>query len=243
VLTESRAVRRQIGYMPENVPLYPEMRVIEYLRYRGRLKGLRGRSLEQRIAEVVDACELGQVRTRICDQLSKGNRQRVGLAEALLGDPDLLILDEPTIGLDPNQVRRVRELIGEIGRDRTIILSTHILSEVEMACERVIIMHEGRIAAEDTMENLRNRQQTRFICEVKAAADKVRTTFDAVKGVASVATEERGEWTNAEMQGLSRELDLRGPLYDAIRAQGWDVRRFDMDAPTLEDIFVEITAR
>jgi ABC-2 type transport system ATP-binding protein len=243
VLIDSLAVRRCVGYMPENVPLYPEMRVSEYLRYRGRLKGLHGRTLEKRIAEVVEACELGQVHHRICDQLSKGNRQRVGLAESLLGDPDLLILDEPTIGLDPNQVRRVRELIRQIGRDRTIILSTHILSEVEMVCERVIIMHQGRIAAEDTMESLRNRRQATYVCEVKAEPKQVRGAFDGIKGVGEVATDTNEGWTTATVSSLSNDLDLRQPLYAAIRSKGWDLRRFDVNAPTLEDIFVEITAR
>jgi ABC-2 type transport system ATP-binding protein len=243
VLTDSLNVRRCVGYMPENVPLYPEMRVDEYLRYRGRLKGLRGRKLDQRIDQLVDACELGQVHRRICDQLSKGNRQRVGLAEALIGDPDLLILDEPTIGLDPNQVRRVRELIREVGRDRTIILSTHILSEVEMVCERVIIMHQGRVAAEDTMDNLRGRQEAYYVCELSAAPGDVAATLDAVKGVADVTTDEQDGWTSAKITALTAGLDLRGPLYAAIKAKGWDVRRFDTVAPTLEDVFVEITAR
>ena len=243
VFKDSLAVRRHIGYMPENVPLYPEMRVTEYLRYRGRLKGIRGQQLNKRIATVVESCQLGEVRTRIIEQLSKGNRQRVGLAEALISDPDLLILDEPTIGLDPNQVRKVRDLIYEIGKDRTVVLSTHILSEVEMVCERVIIMHEGRIAAEDSMQNLCSSSRRQYICEIKAGPREIAKVFGQITAVTDVSTSEQDGWTRATVLSRDEQADLRIELYKAVREQGWMLRLLDSRMPSLEDIFVEITAK
>ncbi len=243
VFTQSLEVRRRIGYMPENVPLYPEMRVIEYLRYRGKLKGLRGQNLTNRIADVIDSCQLGPQRTRIIEQLSKGNRQRVGLAEALISNPELLVLDEPTIGLDPNQVRKVRDLIKEIGRDRTIILSTHILSEVEMMCERVIIMHNGRIAAEDTMENMRSGLKKEYICEVKAAPAELEAALSAIPTATDVRTERIGDWTRCALHSSDSQADLREAMFSAMRERNWQLRMLDVHTPSLEDVFVEITAR
>ncbi len=243
VFLQSLEVRRQLGYMPENVPLYPEMRVIEYLSYRGRLKGLRGQELQKRIGVVLDACELGEQRTRILEQLSKGNRQRVGLAEALISDPALLILDEPTIGLDPNQVRKVRELIQHIGRNRTVILSTHILSEVEMMCDRVIIMNQGRIAAEDTMANLREAAQRQVVCEVKAPAQEVERTLRGVPGIAEVRVSSENGWVRATLRPAAGHADVRAQISEAVRAKGWLLRELTTHARSLEDVFVEITAR
>lgn len=243
VFLQSLEVRRLIGYMPENVPLYPEMRVIEYLRYRGRLKGLRGQELENRVTHVIEACELGEVWRRIIDQLSKGNRQRVGLADALISDPALLILDEPTIGLDPNQVRKVRELIQQIGRNRTVILSTHILSEVEMICDKVIIMNQGKIAAQDTMTNLREAAQRRFVCEVKAGPAEVEQALRAVRGVRNVSVTHEHGWTRAEALPENGADDLREAIGEAVRAKHWSIRELTAHARSLEDVFVEITAR
>src|SRR6266576_1096450 len=154
VFRESEEVRRRIGYMPENNPLHHEMRVREYLRFRARLKGLGGRRSRERVDTVMEQCSLADVSRRIIGQLSKGYRQRVGLADALVHDPELLILDEPTIGLDPHQIRTVRQLIKNLGGKRTVFISTHILPEAEMTCNRVLIMYEGRILAADTPENL-----------------------------------------------------------------------------------------
>ena len=153
VFRDSIEVRRRIGYLPENVPLYPEMRVDEYLNYRARLKGVPPKKRRKRVDEVKGLCGLKDVGRRIIGQLSKGFRQRVGLAESMVHDPDLLILDEPTIGLDPNQIRQVRELIKGLAPRHTILISTHILPEVEMTCQRVLIIHRGRIVASDTRSN------------------------------------------------------------------------------------------
>jgi ABC-2 type transport system ATP-binding protein len=243
VFAQSIAVRRQIGYMPENVPLYPEMRVCEYLRFRGRLRGLRGQALENRLRFVVDACELGEVQHRINGQLSKGNRQRVGLADALIGDPQLLILDEPTIGLDPNQVRRVRELIMELGGNRTVILSTHILSEVETMSQRVIIMHQGRIAMEESMAALRSSTRRVYTCEVKAAPRELTALLQSLPGAADVAVEQHGGQSIGRVRCTLPDTDLSGVLAQALHGKHWVVHRLGVREPSLEDVFVDITAR
>ncbi|MFN0127488.1 MAG: ABC transporter ATP-binding protein, partial [Verrucomicrobiales bacterium] len=171
VFAESLKARREIGYMPENVPLYDDFRVKEYLTFRARLKGLRGRDCRRRVGEVMDLCGLADVRKKMIATLSKGYRQRVGLADALVHRPQLLILDEPTNGLDPNQIRQVRELIRQLGDKHTILLSTHILTEVEATCRRVIIIDSGKIKASDTPEALQQRLRTAGAIEFEARAE------------------------------------------------------------------------
>jgi ABC-2 type transport system ATP-binding protein len=153
-------VRRRIGYMPESCPLYPEMRVVEYLTFRAGIKGLHGASRAKRVDECMERCWLGGVKSQIIGTLSKGYRQRVGLADSLLADPPVLILDEPTAGLDPTQIRETRKLIRDLGDRHTILLSTHILSEVEMTCDQAIIINRGRVALSGPIEDLRSRDQT-----------------------------------------------------------------------------------
>jgi ABC-2 type transport system ATP-binding protein len=154
------AVRRKIGYLPESCPLYPEMRITEYLRYRGGIKGLHGHSCKVAIDRVLDRCRLTDVRRQLIGTLSKGYRQRVGLADAILHDPPVLILDEPTSGLDPTQIRETRSLIKELGQEHTVLLSTHILSEVEMTCSEAIIINQGQVAAAGTLDELRSGHQS-----------------------------------------------------------------------------------
>ncbi len=154
VFADSQEVRRRIGYMPENNPLHPEMRVREYLKFRARLKGLSGKRTRERVGVVMEQCGLTEVSHRIIGQLSKGYRQRVGLADALVHEPELIILDEPTIGLDPHQIRAVRQLIKDLGQAHTVLLSTHILPEAEMTCNRMLIMYEGKIRAAITPDDL-----------------------------------------------------------------------------------------
>ena len=169
VFSQSVQVREHLGYLPENVPLYTDLRVNEYLEHRAALKGLSGRALRTRVGEVKEMTDLNDVSRKLVGNLSKGYRQRVGLAEALVGDPDLLILDEPTIGLDPNQIRQVRDLIKTLGQKHTILLSTHILPEVEMTCSRVIILHKGKIEESDTPQNLVNK--LRAVGNIRLEAD------------------------------------------------------------------------
>ena len=164
VFSQADEVRRRIGYMPENNPLHPEMRVREYLKFRARLKGLGLRRSRERVDVVLQQCGLTDVQKKIVGHLSKGYRQRVGLADALVHEPELIILDEPTIGLDPNQIRSVRELIKELGRTHTVLISTHILPEVEITCSRVLIMRRGKVLVSDTLENLQQTHERRPDC-------------------------------------------------------------------------------
>src|ERR1700736_3522900 len=196
VFNQSLKARAHLGYLPENVPLYGDMRVGEYLRYRGSLKGLHGKRLRHRVGTVKELCSVKEVENRLIANLSKGYRQRVGLAEALIHEPDLLILDEPTIGLDPNQIRQVRELIKSLGERHTILLSTHILSEVEATCSRVIIINRGRIEASDTPENLVNQLRTSGLLrlEEKSETEDPVPHLTEISGVREVRPVSCGEW-------------------------------------------------
>lgn len=243
VFTESVEVRRRIGYMPENVPLYPEMRVDEYLRFRAKLKGVTGRNVGRRVNDVKDLCGLGDVGRRIIGQLSKGYRQRVGLAEALVHDPELLILDEPTIGLDPNQIRQVRTLIRELAQRHTILLSSHILPEVEMTCRRVLILNRGKIVASDTPERLHAVLQgaSVIVAEIAGPQEDAASALRGMAGVREVRIESAGEgWTRFAVE-CEREKDLRGDVFRAVSAAGWVLRELRMEARSLEDVFVSLT--
>src|SRR5437764_3215287 len=189
IFRQSLQARSHLGYMPENVPLYNDMRVTEYLDYRAALKGVPHRRIAERVSDVKELCGLREVERKLISALSKGYRQRVGLADALLNEPDLLILDEPTIGLDPNQIRQVRELIKNLGKQHTILLSTHILPEVEMTCSRVIIIHKGQIEACDTPENLlaQLRQAGGVVVEAKTGSDDGIEQLKKISGVREVS--------------------------------------------------------
>src|SRR5437867_10091954 len=191
VFEQSLQARAHLGYMPENVPLYSDMRVTEYLNYRAALKGVQHRRVAERVGDVEELCGLKDVKKKLIGTLSKGYRQRVGLADALLAEPDLLILDEPTIGLDPVQIRHVRQLIKDLGKQHTILLSTHILPEVEMTCNRVIIIHRGRILASDTPGNLMKTLHSGGLIhvEVRGPRDEVEAKVRGLDGVQSISVE------------------------------------------------------
>jgi ABC-2 type transport system ATP-binding protein len=237
VLDEPLEVRRTVGYLPENVPLYPEMRVIEYLRYRSRLKDV-PRSLRRRaIGEVISRCQLGEVENRIIGQLSRGFRQRVGLAEAMVHDPPILILDEPTAGLDPLQIREVRSLIRELGQRHTILLSTHILSEVEAVCSRVIIIARGRIALDDQLANL--SQQGAITLEARGPAEAIRAALQTVPGVERVVQSRReGDhgWFLVYARGSQ---DVREAISVKLISNGWPLRQLDVQRSSLEERFAQ----
>jgi ABC-2 type transport system ATP-binding protein len=239
---QSLLVRQRIGYMPENVPLYPEMRVEEFLEYRGRLKRVARGEIAQRVDLVLDQCGLADVRRKIIGTLSKGYRQRVGLADALIHNPSLLILDEPTAGLDPHQIRSFRELIKELGKDRTILLSTHILSEVEMVCSRAIIINRGRIEASDTLANLEKRVQAGALqIEVKAEPGSVREKLKGLPDVSMVTELNRaGDWVSFEVVAVPGK-DIRGEVDQLIKRENWPLREFRREKARLEDVFVELT--
>ncbi len=243
VFEHSLEVRERVGYMPENNPLYVDMRVSEYLRFRGKLKGLPRAERKERIPEVLEMCGLKDVSHRIIGHLSKGFRQRVGLADALLAEPDLLILDEPTIGLDPVQIRQVRQLIKDLGKRHTILLSTHILPEVEMTCNRVIIIHHGRILASDTPDNLMKTLHAggQVQVEVRGPGSEVQAKLRAVEGVDSVnAKVIEGGYVRVTVTPKPG-ADPRERIYHAATANGWILRELSYTRTTLEDIFVQIT--
>ena len=200
VFRDSREVRRRIGFMPENNPLYPEMRVREYLKFRARLKGLGFRKSRERVDVVTEQCGLTEVSKRIIGQLSKGYRQRVGLADALVHEPDLIILDEPTVGLDPHQIRSVRQLIKGLAQSHTVLISTHILPEAEMTCNRMLIMFDGRILAADTPDNLQKlmASNSQIIVEVALPESRLRAATSALPVTTKTKSPRRGpNWRNA----------------------------------------------
>src|ERR1700758_5636888 len=214
IFEQSLQARAHLGYMPENVPLYNDMRVTEYLDYRAALKGVPHRRIGERVGDVKELCGLKDVERKLISTLSKGYRQRVGLADALLHEPDLLILDEPTIGLDPNQIRQVRQLIKNLGKQHTILLSTHILPEVEMTCSRVIIIHKGRIEACDTPDNLLGqiRQAGGVLVEAKTGNDNGAEELKKISGVREVATEQENGWQIFSLR-VESGLDLREEIF------------------------------
>ena len=243
IFHHSRDVRRLIGYMPENNPLHPEMRVREYLKFRARLKGLSWRNSRARTDLVLEQCGLADVSRRIIGQLSKGYRQRVGLADALVHEPQLIILDEPTIGLDPNQIRAVRQLIKALGSAHTVLISTHILPEAEMTCNRVLIMYEGRVLAADTPENLQRlmSSNSQVIAEIAAPQTELNETFSQLPEV------EHFDVSAAEGDYLRCALtprdgcDLRPQIFSLVRDKGWALRELTRSRHSLEDIYVQVT--
>jgi ABC-2 type transport system ATP-binding protein len=242
VFEQSLQARAHLGYMPENVPLYNDMRVTEYLDYRAALKGVPHRRVAERVGDVKELCGLKDVEKKLIATLSKGYRQRVGLADALLHEPDLLILDEPTIGLDPNQIRQVRELIKNLGKQHTILLSTHILPEVEMTCSRVIIIHKGRIEACDTPENLlgKIRQAGGVVLEAKTGNDNGVDELKKISGVRDVTSEIEDGWKIFSLR-VESGTDVREEVFRLASERHWSVRELSQRRATLEDVFVEIT--
>jgi ABC-2 type transport system ATP-binding protein len=243
VFRESAEVRRRIGYMPENNPLYPEMRVREYLKFRGKLKGLcRGR-LRERVSTVMEQCGLTDVSRRIIGQLSKGYRQRVGMADALAHDPELIILDEPTIGLDPHQIRAVRQLIKNLARAHTVLISTHILPEAEMMCNRMLIMYEGKILAADTPENLQRLMGggNRIIVELAAPPNALRECWSQIPEIEHFdVSASEGEFQRCTLTPRDG-LDLRPMIFALALQHGWVLRELTRNRHSLEDIYVQVT--
>jgi len=242
VFAQSLQARAHLGYMPENVPLYSDMRVTEYLNYRAALKTVPHRRIGERVGDVKELCGLKDVERKLIGTLSKGYRQRVGLADALLAEPDLLILDEPTIGLDPNQIRQVRELIKNLGKQHTILLSTHILPEVEMTCSRVIIIHKGRIEACDTPENLlgKIRQAGGVEIEAKVGNDNGADELKKIPGVRDVVTDGEDDWKRFSLR-VESGADVREEVFRLAVDRHWTVRELTERRGTLEDVFVELT--
>ncbi len=256
VVKSSLEARRRIGYLPEATPLYVEMRVGEYLEYRARLKGVARRDLKKRVDYAVEKLKLQDRVRQLIGTLSKGYRQRVGIADAIVADPKLLILDEPTIGLDPNQIREVRQLIKELGEHHTIIFSTHILVEVEMVCSRVVIIDRGRSVAQGTVRSLVEQYQGNTLAlslrAKDATLDEVTRALMSVPGIKN-AKEQPGE-AASEVIRFSLEAEVDGDREAALRAaaervsarvaeKGWAMRELVPEKTTLENVFVELTMR
>lgn len=245
IYDNSIEVRRRVGYMPENVPLYPDMRVVEYLRFRARIKGLGFRETKRAVSEAMDICSLSEVQKKIIGTLSKGYKQRVGLADALINKPDLLILDEPTNGLDPNQIRQSRELIKRLGERHTILISTHILSEVEMTCGRVIIIDRGEIKASDTPQNLirRLRMPGAIMLEMSGDTKAAKSKISGLVGVKEVSEiHERNDWTTFSI-ATDPNVDVRADIFEVVQNNKWKIRELASRTASLEDAFVDLVRK
>jgi gliding motility-associated transport system ATP-binding protein len=249
VLENALDVKKRIGYLPETPPLYPEMETREYLRFVGQLKNLGGADLHRRINDVMERCAVTDVATKLVGKLSKGYRQRVGLAQAIIHNPDVLILDEPTSGLDPEQIIHTRELIKNLSGDHTIILSTHILQEVEAMCEHVLIISRGKLVATDTVENLTNRLRggETVAIEVEGrdwalSIDTIQQRLEQVAGVSRVIYKTtmggRAQFEVESLQGKS----IRANLARSVVEAGWDLNELHAIRLSLEEIFLQLTA-
>jgi ABC-2 type transport system ATP-binding protein len=246
IFRQSEQVRENLGYLPENVPMYTEMKVDEYLDFRGRLRKMDRARRRQRIDYVLDRCWLTNVRKRLIGHLSKGYRQRVGLADSLLHDPPVLILDEPTVGLDPTQIRESRKLIKELGGKHTVMLSTHILPEVEAVCDRAIVIAAGRIVAQGTPEELRTsrRMSARVLVECRGPNKDVENALARVSGVGNVQMLEsasNGQYVTAALRPKDG-YDIREEVARTVIQHGWPLREIRLESATLEEFFVEVTA-
>ncbi len=244
VVNESLEARRHIGYLPETVPLYTEMTVREYLDYMGRLRGMTSERVRARIDEVVEICRLEDYYTSIIGKLSKGFRQRLGIAQAILHEPDVLVLDEPTIGIDPIQVVETRQLIKDLGGDHTLIVSTHILPEVSQLCERVIVINEGQIVATDEPENLAKRLlgRERVDLQVKGPQQEVLVALESVEGVEEARrfNIERGAIPQYRVESESG-VEIRAALAQKVIESGWELHRLEGVTMSLEEIFLKLT--
>jgi ABC-2 type transport system ATP-binding protein len=238
VMTDSMEVRKNIGYLPESVPLYSEMRVEEYLDYRSKLKGVDRKERPKRLEYCLDRCRIREVRRRLIGTLSKGYRQRVGLADAMVHDPPILILDEPTVGLDPVQIRETLALIRELGEKRTIMLSTHILSEIEAICRRVIIITWGRIGSDKRMGELEAADA--IVLETSGPSEQVMSALQGIDGVALVTPVELGHGRSGFEIHTHHHKDLRDAIGQRMAKSNWAVRQLSLKHRKLEDHFFDV---
>jgi ABC-2 type transport system ATP-binding protein len=240
VTEDPLAVQQRIGYLPENAPLYGDMLVQEYLSFIAAMRGLEPATGRRRIVHAAEQCAIGDVLTRAIGQLSKGYRQRVGLAATILHDPEILILDEPTTGLDPNQIVEIRELIQRMGQTKTVILSTHILPEVEASCSRAVILIDGRIRADGTLSAL-TRSHAEVVSVAGADPADVRRLFEHLPGVATVELDGESGGFHRYRLRLAGEQEVGEAVFEAVRERGWRLRELRRDDKTLEQVFRELT--
>lgn len=244
VFEEPLEVKKRVGYIPETPPLYPDLDVQEFLEFCARIKGLPGPSRKQRIDEAVEKTRIGDVRPNLIGRLSKGYRQRVGLAQAILGNPDVLILDEPTAGLDPKQIIETRELIRGLGGEHTIILSTHILPEVSMVCSGVVIINKGSIVAQGPIDTLVQQffPTARLEVEIVGPPAAVRHGIRGIPGVVSVEELAVTDGTGRYVVESSRERDVRGEIFEVAAQQQWKLLELRRVGTSLEEVFIRIVA-
>ena len=244
VVEKSLETRKKIGYLPENVPLYDEMRVFEYLKFVAEVRGMDKSEHKKAILKASDACGLSKVLRKPIDELSKGYRQRVGLAQAIIHEPDILILDEPTTGLDPNQIAEIRDLIKKIGKEKTVIFSTHILSEVSATCDRIIIINDGKIVGEGKPDELTEKSAHKEIIYMKIKADK-EAVLKRLKSFDNIEKVEVKDKEASNIYGYNIEpkkgVDIREYLSVAVSHQGWPILEYTRTKTSLEDVFRELT--
>jgi ABC-2 type transport system ATP-binding protein len=248
ILEQPLEVKKRIGYLPETPPVYPEMRIAEYLTFVGQLKGLSGPELRTRVDYACERCAVADVRNKIIGKLSKGYRQRVGLAQAIIHNPDVLILDEPTAGLDPKQINETRDLIKSLAGDHTIILSTHILPEVSQTCEKVIIINKGKIVATDSVSNLQQRASSGESVLVEVAGRNgsldpavVQRKLEQINGVSRVIPKADGQKRVIFEVEAAKDRGVRGEVARAVVESGWDLNELRPAAMSLEEIFLQLT--
>ena len=248
ILEQPLEVKKRIGYLPETPPVYLEMRIAEYLSFVGQLKGLSGSDLRSRVDYACERCAVADVRSKIIGKLSKGYRQRVGLAQAIIHNPDVLILDEPTAGLDPKQINETRDLIKSLAGDHTIILSTHILPEVSQTCEQVIIINKGKIVATDSVSNLQQRARAGESVIVEVAGRNgsldsaiVQRKLEQINGVNRVIPKADGQKRIIFEVEATKDLGVRGNVARAVVESGWDLNELRPAALSLEEIFLQLT--
>ncbi|MFH2012232.1 MAG: ATP-binding cassette domain-containing protein [Pseudomonadota bacterium] len=243
VFKDSLEVRKRIGYQPENVPIYRDMTVSTYLNFVAQVRGIDRKERKTKVGKVMDECGITDVSGKLIGKLSKGYRQRVGIAQALVHDPEVLILDEPTIGLDPRQIHGIRGLVKNLGGQRTVILSSHILPEVSMTCHRVIIINEGRLVAVDTPDNLMARLQkgTKILAEIEGPPDVIIKELKSLSGVNNIEKKDaKSENSFTYLIDSASDKDIRKELFAAVSKNGWlmtEIRQIDM---SLEDIFLKL---
>ena len=245
VFEESLEVRKRIGYLPENPPLYPEMTVESYLHFVAKIKGTTTAKRKSQVDDAMGKCSIGDVKNRIIGKLSKGYKQRVGVAQALLANPEVLILDEPTIGLDPKQIFEVRSLIKSLAGDHTVVLSTHILPEVSMTCNRVVIINNGKVVAMDTPQGLTNQAKgaERVALLVDGPRQQVQDTLQSIEGVLSVSAEGSDGQPSNFMVECKLNTDLRRTLASVVVSQGWGLLELRSVSLSLEDVFINLVTK
>lgn len=240
----SLKVRKKIGYLPENNPLYSEMLTSEYIEFIADIRKIEGRT--EKIKDVVNTCGIAEVWNRPIGELSRGYRQRVGLAQTLIHEPEILILDEPTAGLDPNQIAEIRSLIKKIGRERTIILSTHILPEVTVTCDRVVIINRGKIVAQGTLNELEEQAKGKqtIYTKIKGPRELVLTQLKNLAGVtAAEVTDQEKEAVYGYRLEVNAQYDLREPIFNAAVKNNWVLLELEQETVSLEDVFRELTTK